>query len=117
MEAIWPNVNVGDDSLFQCVREIRAALSDDQRHLIKLVSGRGYLFKAEVLTDPLSAAPLLAAAAVGVPAAVPAKSWRRFGLGGPTALAAVAVPGTAFGLAITAPMFRIFSNKDSRPLP
>ena len=24
IDAIWPNVHVGDDSLFQCVREIRS---------------------------------------------------------------------------------------------
>ena len=48
IEAVWPNVHVSDDSLFQCIREIRAALGDDQRQLIKLVSGRGYLFDANV---------------------------------------------------------------------
>ena len=48
IEAIWPNLHVGEDSLFQCIREIRAALGDDQRQLIRLVSGRGYLFEAEV---------------------------------------------------------------------
>ena len=46
IDAIWPNIHVGDDSLFQCVREIRTALGDDQRQLIKLVSGRGYLFES-----------------------------------------------------------------------
>jgi DNA-binding winged helix-turn-helix (wHTH) protein len=38
IEAIWPNVHVGEDSLFQCVREIRTALGDDRRQLIRLVS-------------------------------------------------------------------------------
>ena len=52
IDAIWPNVHVGDDSLFQCVREIRAALGDDQRQLIKLVSGRGYLFDGHVSVGP-----------------------------------------------------------------
>jgi DNA-binding winged helix-turn-helix (wHTH) protein len=46
--AVWPNVHVSDDSVFQCIREIRAALGDDHRQLIKLVSGRGYLFDANV---------------------------------------------------------------------
>ncbi len=31
MEAVWPNVHVGEDSLFQCIREIRTALGDDKR--------------------------------------------------------------------------------------
>src|SRR6185369_5266019 len=52
MEAVWPNVHVGEDSLFQCIRELRTALGDDQRQIVKLVSGRGYMFEAEVLTDP-----------------------------------------------------------------
>src|SRR5215470_9919290 len=48
MEAAWPNVHVGEDSLFQCIREIRAALGDDKRKMVRLVSGRGYLFEAQV---------------------------------------------------------------------
>ena len=56
MEAVWPNVHVGEDNLFQCIREIRAALGDDKRQLVKLVSGRGYLFHAEV-TDTAVPAP------------------------------------------------------------
>jgi Transcriptional regulatory protein, C terminal len=52
MDAVWPNIHVGDDSLFQCIREIRTALGDDERQLIKLVSGQGYLFTAEVSIDP-----------------------------------------------------------------
>lgn len=48
MDAVWPNIHVGEDSLFQCIREIRTALGDDERRLLKVVSGRGYLFDAEV---------------------------------------------------------------------
>lgn len=48
MDAAWPNVHVGDDSLFQCIKELRIALGDERRRVIKLVSGRGYLFDAEV---------------------------------------------------------------------
>lgn len=48
MTAIWPNIHVGEDSLFQCIREIRTALQDESRQLIKSVSGRGYLFNADV---------------------------------------------------------------------
>lgn len=67
MEAVWPNVHVGEDSLFQCVREIRAALGDEQRQMIKLVSGRGYLFMAEVAGETSPVAP--------VPGPAPAKPW------------------------------------------
>lgn len=106
MEAVWPDVHVGDDSLFQCIREIRAALEDGDRKIIKLVTGRGYVFDAEVSTEALVTPPQVPAAdAAVVPAAVPAKSWRPFGLSGPTALGAVAALAAALGLAIAAPMF------------
>ena len=42
MEAVWPNVHVGEDSLFQCIREIRTALGDDKRQVVRAISGRGY---------------------------------------------------------------------------
>lgn len=48
MEAVWPGVHIGEDSLFQSIRELRTALGDDQRQILKLMSGRGYLFVAEV---------------------------------------------------------------------
>ncbi len=57
MEAVWPGIYVGEDSLFQCIREIRTALGDTERHMIKLVSGRGYLFTAQVTTRQESSAP------------------------------------------------------------
>lgn len=52
MEAVWPDVHVGEDSLFQCIREIRLALNDDERQMVKLVSGRGYIFSLDVSTGP-----------------------------------------------------------------
>jgi formylglycine-generating enzyme required for sulfatase activity len=47
-EAVWPNVIVTDDSLVQCVRELRQKLGDDDHHLIKTMSRRGYLLDAAV---------------------------------------------------------------------
>lgn len=47
-EAIWPGVHVSQDGLFQCIREIRSALGDEERELIRMVSGRGYMLDAEV---------------------------------------------------------------------
>ena len=46
IEAVWPDVTVTDDSLVQCVSEVRAALRDDGQGLIKTVPRRGYLFEA-----------------------------------------------------------------------
>ncbi|ENN88535.1 transcriptional regulator, CadC [Rhizobium freirei PRF 81] len=48
MAAIWPDVHVGEDNLFQCIREIRTALGDEKRELIRAIAGRGYLFEPEV---------------------------------------------------------------------
>ncbi len=48
LEAIWPNISVGEDSLFQCIKDIRNAIGDDRRQLIKVVSGRGYLVDAVI---------------------------------------------------------------------
>src|SRR5260370_4681607 len=50
-EAVWPNVSVYDDSLVQCIRELRQKLGDDDRRLIKTVSRRGYLLDATVLAQ------------------------------------------------------------------
>jgi tetratricopeptide (TPR) repeat protein/TolB-like protein len=104
MDAVWPNIHVGDDSLFQCIREIRTALGDDQRQLIKVVSGRGYLFTSEVLTEPATTgaqAPVHPPATdTGTPAAPP-RRW--FGLPRPAAFTATGLG--AIGLAIIAVMF------------
>jgi len=62
MDALWPNVHVSDDSLFKCIRELRTALGDTERQVIRLVSGHGYLFEAEVFAEPAGvAAPAEAA--------------------------------------------------------
>ncbi len=45
-DAVWPGVAVTDDSLVQCIRELRQILGDEDRSLIKTVSRRGYLLDA-----------------------------------------------------------------------
>jgi sulfatase modifying factor 1 len=47
-EAVWPNVTVCDDTLVQCIRELRLKLGDDGHRLIKTVPRRGYLLDATV---------------------------------------------------------------------
>jgi len=44
--AVWPDVTVGDDSLVQCISELRQILGDDTHQLIKTVPRRGYLLDA-----------------------------------------------------------------------
>ena len=65
MEAAWPNVHVGEDSLFQCIREIRTALGDDKRQVVRVISGRGYLFQAEVTGAQVTEAGVTEVAAPG----------------------------------------------------
>ena len=56
MAAVWPDVVVSDESITQCVRDIRKALGDEAQQLLKTVPKRGYLFAAEV-TPAESTAP------------------------------------------------------------
>src|SRR5262249_45866232 len=42
LATIWPNVVVTEDSLVQCVTELRRALGDQDQQLIKTVQKRGY---------------------------------------------------------------------------
>jgi DNA-binding winged helix-turn-helix (wHTH) protein/TolB-like protein/Tfp pilus assembly protein PilF len=48
--SVWGSVSVTDDSLVQCVHELRAALGDPAQRLIRTIPRRGYLLGAEVLT-------------------------------------------------------------------
>ena len=47
MDIVWKDVAVTDDSLVQCLMEIRRALGDAE-HVVETVRGRGYLFNTEV---------------------------------------------------------------------
>ena len=57
LAAVWPAVVVNDESLSQCVRELRAALGDERRALIRTVPRRGYLFEAPMPDAPTAARP------------------------------------------------------------
>jgi len=52
VNAVWRNVIVSDDSLAQCVSELRHVLGDPDRRIIKTVPRRGYLFAAPVTVSP-----------------------------------------------------------------
>lgn len=89
--AVWPGVVVTDDSLTQCVHELRAALGDAGSTLLHTVPRRGYRFDADVqaarpaapAAAPDGTAVPVLAGAVGPPAtpAAPATPRsRRLGL-------------------------------------
>jgi DNA-binding winged helix-turn-helix (wHTH) protein len=58
MTAVWPDVVVTDESITQCVRDIRKALGDKGRQLLRTVPRRGYRFAAAVVrAEPAVVAP------------------------------------------------------------
>jgi len=48
MHAVWADAFVTDDSLVQCLIEVRRALGDESRRYVKTVPRRGYIFEAQV---------------------------------------------------------------------
>ena len=53
-DVVWPNVTVSDASLVQCIRELRQKLGDDEHHLIKTVSRRGYRLDVPASTSDIT---------------------------------------------------------------
>jgi len=53
VQAVWVSKPADHNaSVVQSTKEIRRALGNDARRIIKAVSGRGYAFKAELLPPP-----------------------------------------------------------------
>lgn len=73
LDALWPGLSVTDDSLTQCVSEIRQALGDRAGHVLRTVPRRGYVLLAAVtpLAEAGPAAPGPAPAPMPVGAQVP----------------------------------------------
>ena len=62
IDGVWKDVIVTENSLAQCVKEVRQALGDEAQTIIKTVPKRGYLFAAPVSemadpTEPASVGP------------------------------------------------------------
>ncbi len=49
IQAVWPNTAVTDDSLVQCLIEVRRALGNGGLQIVKTVPRRGYIFDTEVI--------------------------------------------------------------------
>src|ERR1700685_3088867 len=64
MQEVWPNVFVTDDSIGQCVKDIRRALGDQTQRLLRTAHRRGYLLDITVSIEPAAA---VAAAASPLP--------------------------------------------------
>jgi adenylate cyclase len=57
VQVAWPDVIVNDDSLAQCIRDIRKVLGDDGETFIRTAPRRGYMFVAEVEPLDLATSP------------------------------------------------------------
>jgi TolB-like protein/DNA-binding winged helix-turn-helix (wHTH) protein/Flp pilus assembly protein TadD len=73
MGAVWPNVFVTENSLVQCVSDIRAALGEEGPSMLKTVARRGYMFAAPVTVTGIATAEAPAPAAAAAVAAAPAR--------------------------------------------
>lgn len=56
LDALWPDVTVGDESLTQCISEVRRAINDTDQRIIKTIPRRGYLIGVPVLSGGDTAA-------------------------------------------------------------
>ena len=50
--AIWPNVVVTDDSVVQCMADIRRVLGDEHRHVLRTIARQGYLMSPDAESPP-----------------------------------------------------------------
>ena len=46
---VWPDLNVTDDSLTQCIADIRRALGDHERRIVRTVPKRGFILQAPTM--------------------------------------------------------------------
>ena len=53
IKAVWPKVIVTDESLARCVSDVRKALGDADRRIVKTMTRRGYLFASPVTSHPV----------------------------------------------------------------
>ncbi len=60
--AVWPDVVVTEDSLTQCLIQIRKVLGDDSRSMVRTVARRGYLFDVPVTVHKPGEGPVAPAA-------------------------------------------------------
>lgn len=57
LAVVWPGVVVTDDSVAQCLIEIRKALGDDERAIIRTVPRRGLIFDVPVRVEDTATPP------------------------------------------------------------
>src|SRR5258705_4797091 len=65
IKAVWPSVIVTDESLAQCVRDVRLALRDHDQQILKTVPRRGYMLAAFVSDSAAGQSEMAQAASMG----------------------------------------------------
>lgn len=104
MGAVWPNVFVTENSLVQCISDIRAALGAEGPTFLKTVARRGYIFSVPLVEAPSE------------PVAAPLVSWRRRPLLVGGVLAAMLVAGVAGWWWTSHPAATALASTPARPL-
>jgi adenylate cyclase len=51
IKAVWPNTTVTDESLTNCIGDVRRAIGDRHQTIVKTMPRRGYIFTAEVTAE------------------------------------------------------------------
>ncbi|MBS0452541.1 MAG: winged helix-turn-helix domain-containing protein [Proteobacteria bacterium] len=100
LDAVWPGVVVTEDSVTQCVGDLRSAMGDRSQQLIKTVPRRGYILDAAVThrhTPMEQAAP---EARAPLPADIQASGAARSRWRVPLVSAALLIAALAGGLAV-----------------
>lgn len=95
MDSVWANIAVTENSLVQCIKEIRQALQDEQQQTVQTVAKRGYLFAPAVTEHKDGAIPFetpASPAAAGVKAFSPSPrlAWLVYATGATAVLALAA---------------------------
>lgn len=70
IEAAWPQTATTDNSLAQCLVQIRRALADESQSIVRTVARRGYMFAAPVRSPALEMPRPVEAAVTIVPPAL-----------------------------------------------
>lgn len=58
IQAVWPGIAVTDDSIVQCIHEIRRAFHDEEQSVVKTVPKRGYRLVLPAVVRPVSQQPV-----------------------------------------------------------
>jgi DNA-binding winged helix-turn-helix (wHTH) protein len=77
LQAIWPDVTVTEQSLTQCVSDIRRGLGAQGSELLRTLAKRGYILSTDVRREAAPIASVAAPASAGEPAGQPSAERRQ----------------------------------------